>query len=296
MAIPDPVALSERAYLLPGTVNSLLVVQDGKAVAVDTGLGKDGGRRVQRACERLGAELVGILSSHAHADHFGGHAHLLRQRRVPVWAPPLEAELIRAPKLEPIYLCHGAAPPPELMQNWLMAEASPVDHLAYPGPLEVDGITVRLHDVGGHSHEQLAVEVDDVIFAADAVFGPEVLEKYPMPFAQDAARQLRSAGWVAEHDARLAVPGHGAPATPEVLAEATLRSLERFRASVIEHADGVDAATLLERVCMALEVKPLDLARWHLANTTLHAQLWSFRQEGRLQVRVAGHRLLWEAM
>lgn len=296
MAIPDPVALSERAYLLPGTVNSLLVVEDGKALAVDSGLGKEGGRRVRGACERVGAELVGILTTHAHADHFGGHAYLLRQRRVPVWAPPLEAEVMRAPRLEPIYLCHGAAPPPELMANWLMAEPSPVDHLAVPGPLEVDGLRVVLHDVGGHSHEQLAVEVDDVIFVADAVFGAEVLQKYPMPFAQDGGRQWRSAGWVGEHGARLAVPGHGEPAAPASLAQATLRTLERFRDAVLAHADGVEAGTLLARVCRALDAPALDLPRWHLAHTTLQAQLWSFRQEGRLRQRLDGDRLLWEAV
>lgn len=294
MAIPDPVALSERAYLLPGSVNCLLIVQGDKALAVDTGLGKDGGRRVRRACEHLGAELVGIVTTHAHADHFGGHAYLLRQRRVPVWAPPLEAELIRAPRLEPVYLCHGAAPPPELMENWLMAEPSPVDHLAHPGSLEVDGIAVTLHDVGGHSLEQIAVEVDDVLFVADAVFGAVVLEKYALPFAQDAGRQLRSAAWVAGHGARLAVPGHGDPAAPAVLGEATLRSIERLRDTVLGHADGVEAATLLRRVCTALGVPPLDLPRWHLAHTTLQAHLWTFRAEGRLHVRIDDHRLLWE--
>ncbi len=297
MAAPELVALSERVHLLLGAVNVVLVVEPGsrprRAIAIDSGQGKEGGRRLRRAVESLGVELVALVTTHAHADHFGGHAYLLRQRRIPVLAPPLEAELMRAPALEPIYLFHGAAALDELRTSWLQAEPSPVDRVVEAGPLEVEGFEVRLHDVSGHAHRQLAVEVDDVLVAADAVFGAETLAKYPIPFGQDAARQSVAAAWVAEHPARLAVPGHGAPGRPAELAAATLAALDRVRSAVAAAADGVDGGEVVARVAAALDVPEPDLARWHLNHTTVHAHLAALRGEGRVDVRLVGHRLLW---
>jgi glyoxylase-like metal-dependent hydrolase (beta-lactamase superfamily II) len=298
MAIPAPVQLSERVYLLPGAVNVVLVVEGGRALAIDSGQGRDGARRVRRALTTLGVDLQALLTTHAHADHFGGHAALLSHRRVPVFAPPLEAELMRAPRLEPIYLSHGAAPPPELLGPWLMAEPSPVDELLRPGPWSLDGWRLTIHDVGGHAHEQVAIEVDDVLVAADAVFGPEVLARYPILFGQDAGRQIDAAGYVARHPARLAVPGHGDPAAPSALAEATLTALARLREAVfaaVAAGAGVDAQEVVARVAGALDVDDPDLPRWHLHHTTVQAHLGALRAMGRLTPLLRGHRLLWRA-
>jgi glyoxylase-like metal-dependent hydrolase (beta-lactamase superfamily II) len=298
MAIPAPVQLSERVHLLPGAVNVVLVVEGGRALAIDSGQGRDGARRVRRALATLGVELEALLTTHAHADHFGGHAALLSHRRVPVFAPPLEAEIMRAPRLEPIYLAHGAAPPPELLGPWLMAEPSPVDELLRPGPWSPDGWRLTIHDVGGHAHEQVAIEVDDVLVTADAVFGPEVLARYPILFGQDAGRQIDAARRVAEHPARVAVPGHGAPAEPSALAGATLAALTRLRDAVfgaVAAGDGVDAQEVVARVAVALDVDDPDLPGWHLHHTTIQAHLGALRALGRLTPLLRGHRLLWRA-
>ncbi len=290
---PTSVPLSDRVHLVPGAVNAVLVVDGRRALAIDSGQGKDGGRRVRKAADALGVELVALLTTHAHADHFGGHAYLLRQRRVPVLAPPVEAELMRAPVLEPAYLFHGARPPAELTGAWLQAEACPVDRIVEAGPLEVEGFQVLLHDVSGHALRQLAVEVDDVLVAADAVFGGSVLAKYPVPFGQDAAGQRAAAVWVGERSARVAVPGHGDPAPPAELAQATVAALDRVQEAVLAAADGVDGGEVLARVAAALGVADPDLARWHLNHTTVHAHLGALRAAGRLVARIEGHRLLW---
>jgi len=305
MADPPPLRLSDRVHLLAGGVNVVLVVEGGQALAIDSGQGKEGARRVRRALDHLGVELRALLTTHAHADHFGGHAALLRQRRVPVFAPPLEAELMRAPRLEPIYLAHGAEPPPELLGPWLMAEPSPVDELLHPGPWAFEGFSLHLHDVSGHAHRQLAVEVDDVLVAADAVFGPDVLARYPIPFGQDAARQVDAAAWVGDHRARVAIPGHGPPAAPAALATATLDALGRVREAVYEAvalgpegaaaSGGVDALEVLARSASALGVADPDLARWHLNHTTVQAHLGALRAAGRAAPLLVGHRLLWRA-
>ena len=295
MANAPPVQLSERVHLLPGPVNVVLVIDGGRALVIDSGQGKDGGKRVRRALDALGVAPCAILTSHAHADHFGGHATLLRRWRVPVHAPSIEAELMRAPVLQPIYLAHGASPPPEMRRPWLMAEPSPVDALLSPGPARIEGFGLAVHDVSGHAHRQLAFEVDDVLIVADAVFRPAVLDRYPLPFGHDAAAQLASAAWVGERRARVAVPGHGEPDAPAVLAQATVTALERVRRSVADAATAgaADAAEILARVAATLAIPDVDLARWHLNHTTVQAHLQALRETGVLRPRIVDHRLLW---
>ncbi len=69
----------------------------------------DAGRRLLSGAEALGGELVAIVNSHAHADHFGGNALLLKRTATRVHAPAQEEAILRYLDLEPFCL-FGAAP------------------------------------------------------------------------------------------------------------------------------------------------------------------------------------------
>jgi glyoxylase-like metal-dependent hydrolase (beta-lactamase superfamily II) len=292
--------LSERVWLVPGAVNATVLDGPEGAVLVDSGAGKDAGRRILRGLRERGWPLVAIVTSHAHADHFGGHAAILRQTRVPVYAPPVEAELMRAPVLEPQYLFHGAVPLPELTGRFLQAEPSPVDHLLESGPISLAGIDMHVIDVSGHAHRQIAVAVDDVLLAADGVFGRAVIARYPMLFTHDARAQRHSALRVVEaaerHGARLTVPGHGEPAAAAELAEATVAAIDRVRAEVLAAADGVSGQTVLARVARSLGLTMSDLARFHLNHTTVMAYLSGLRADGLVRIELDDAELRWHAV
>lgn len=292
-----PLQLSERVYALLGGVNCAIVdLGDGQALLVDTGQDKEHGRKLRKALDALGLTPTVLLCTHSHADHYGGNAYLLRQfPEAQVWAPEVEAEVIRAPLLEPIYLFHGARPLPELTSKWLMAEASPVHRVVAEGAFELNGVPFELIDVRGHAHRQLAVLVDDVLLATDSLFGEATLAKYPFPFSQDVAGQLAAVERVAGVPARVALPGHGEP-TEELaaLAEANLQALERA-ASAVEAAASGGATTeeVLARAATALGAVMTDLPRYHLNYTTIAAHLGRLRAEGRLEARLDDGRLVW---
>ncbi len=299
---PVSVQLSERVHAVPGGVNCAIVdAGDGRALLVDSGQDKEYGRKVRKALDALGLELAVILATHSHADHYGGNAYLLRQfPDARVWAPEIEADIIRTPMLEPIYLFHGAKPLPELTSKWLQAEASPVHRIVGAGHEVVGGVGLELLDVRGHAHRQLAVVVDDVLLAADAVFGAETLEKYPIPFAQDVVGQLRAYETVAGVDARVLLPGHGAP-TGDIAGVA-----EANRLSVLLAADAVLAACavagapigtstedVVVRSAESLGVALDDLARYHLNFCVVSAHLGRLRELGEITCAVEAGRLVW---
>ncbi|MFO7545991.1 MAG: MBL fold metallo-hydrolase [Trueperaceae bacterium] len=289
-------ALSDRVHAITGTVNCAIVdAGDGRAVLVDSGQDKDYGKRIRRALEALELRLAAIVATHSHADHFGGNAYLLRQfPDVEVLAPAIEANLIRAPYLEPVYLFHGARPLPELTGKWLQAEPSPVHREVEAGTLELAGASLTLLDTRGHAHRQLSVLVDGVLLAADAVFGSETLERYPLPFAQDVEGQLAAFDVVAASGADVVLPGHG-DATNDLAGLA-----ERNRAAVLSAADAVTRACdgggtedVLAGVADAMEIVMTDLPRYHLNLCTVSAYLGYLRSQGRVEAHLTHGRLRW---
>lgn len=298
MAQRETTALSDRVHLLPGAVNCALVVGDERrAVVVDSGQDRDYGRDLRRACERLGVEPIAIVNTHAHADHFGGNAYLLRRYpQAQVYAPEVESSLMATPYLEPVYLYHGAKPPAELRSKWLQADPSPVHHTLEPGALELAGVHFEVLDTSGHAHRQRSLLVDDVLLAADAVFGEALLEKYPLPFGQDVQAQVAALDVVARSAARLVVPGHGAPSTDATaLAGTNQRVLARASRAVLEACRGGGMEEVLAGTCARLGIVMEDLARYHLNHCTVAAHLTMLRESGRVLATLEGGRLRWSA-
>ena len=291
----DPIQLSKKVFYLPGGVNSVILVgEDEQAVLVDTGGDKDAGRRIRKACDALEVTPVAIVNTHSHADHYGGNDYLVRNLDLPVYAPPFEASIMQSPYLEPVYLFGGAKPPKELTSKWLLAKPSPVHHLLEPGTLELAGLTLEIIESSGHAHTHYAVKVDDVLFAADAVFGESALEKYPLPFGQDIGGQIASAQQMGTQEVRVILPGHGEPT--EEVGELVQKNVEVFQraADVIEEVcTGVDTATVLKRTCQKLHITMTDLPRYYLNLCTVMAYLTYLREAERVELLLQDNAPIW---
>lgn len=293
-----PLQLSERVFYLPGSVNTALILgEEREAVIIDTGQDKDAGRRIKKACESLGVTPTAILNTHAHADHYGGNDFLVRNLGGSVYAPPFEASILQSPYLEPVYLFNGAKPPKELLSKWLMAKPSPVDHVLGPGTLELAGVPLEILDTSGHAHTHYAVKVDDVLIAADAVFGTDVLDRYPLPFGQDVGAQRASAEKVGTFGPRVVLPGHGDPTEAvDELVTANLTAFERAAEAVAAACTGAPTPSVLKATCDALGITMGDLPRYHLNLCVVSAYLSYLREAGRVEVGLMDNELRWTSV
>ncbi|ASN79749.1 MBL fold metallo-hydrolase [Deinococcus ficus] len=287
---PAPLeALSDRVAYLPGAVNSVVVTGSGdRALVVDTGLDDTQARKLLRAVQAAGLTPAAILNTHSHADHHGGNAFLRRQLPdLPVYAPPVEAAVITHPLLEPVTL-YGAAPPTELRGKFLLAPASPAQPVA-SGEQVLGGIPVTLIPVPGHALDMYAVQVGDVLYAADALFSPDALDKHPLTFCADSAAQKASAAALEGlAGVRVTLPGHGAPTGDlPALIRANLAAYERTTQAVLAAVQagpaGMDA--LLARVCAALNITMVNPAAVLLNRAVVSAHVTELQQRG--QVRLA---------
>ena len=103
------IALGPRAAVIPGGVNvGVLRAPDG-IVLVDTGLNDTNAKKALKTVrEETGGEVVAILTTHAHADHFGGNATVVKRTGARVYAPAIDEAVLRYPILQPALLFGGA--------------------------------------------------------------------------------------------------------------------------------------------------------------------------------------------
>ncbi len=293
------IQLTPSAYQLRGGANAGLIVHEGRGVLVDTGLDRDTARKILRHIESLKVQLVAVVITHAHADHFGGAATIRHRTGVPVYAPPLEAAVIENPILEPLYLFSGALPPAELRHKFTLAEPCPVDEMLNTGDLVVGGVPVKILPAPGHAPNQVMVAGGEVCFVADAVFASEVVAKHGIPFYVDVDQAAATFESLASLEGRYAafVPGHGA-AVPQIgpLVAENAGRLAEVRATVASAlAESGDVGEIVRITAGRLGVSIASPVIYWLTQTTILACLASLQRAGQAQATVRDNRLQWQA-
>lgn len=291
------IPLTPSAYHLHSGSNAGLIVHDGRGVLVDTGLDKDTARQILRHVERLKITLVGIVITHAHADHFGGAATVRARVGAPVYAPAFEAAIVANPLLEPVYLQSGAAPIEALRGKFLLAEACPVDQLLEPGETEIGGVPVTALPAQGHAPNQMMVAGGGVLFVADAVFAPPIAARHVIPFYHDVDAALATLADLAALDGcyTFFVPGHG-PAVAEIgpWARENHDRLSAIRAAVLSAlGQAADTSDIVKLTADRLGLVMGNPVAYSLTQTTILACLTSLCRAGQAAAQVVENRLAW---
>ncbi len=284
-------------YYLAGGVNCGVVqTPDLGCLIIDTGNSEDSGKKLLKGCKELNLEPRAIINTHSHADHYGGNAYLVEHLEIPVYAPIFEESILHYPLLEPMYLWSGARAHRELHNKFLLASASPAKVLNEPGKRKIAGLELILLEVAGHAHMQFAVQVEDVLFAADAVFGEAILEKHPLAFMVDIQNAKDAIETIRHSKANVVVPGHGQPTTNiNALCDANQAALERASQAVLSACSDVGTTPeILERVCAMLEIEMPDLTRYVLNQTAVLAHLTYLEEQGLITHQIIRNKLIWQ--
>jgi len=291
--------LGGRAGVIPGGVNAGVLRAGGnRVILVDTGLNDTSGKKVLKTVrEELGAEVVAILTTHAHADHFGANATVVKRTGARVYAPAIDEAVLRYPLLQPSLLYGGADPIDSLRGRFLLADASPVDVVVQPGPITVEGIDIKVIPLHGHSPGQVGYLVDDVFYCADVVLPASVLEKYRIPYLYSVTDHLVALERAGQVSCAAAVPGHGA-------VESSLRELLSLNRALIDRvAERVldltrtpsTAETVLTGLLRSFGAVVADAPSFYLLQPTAFAFLSHLHRLGAIEHSVADGQSLWRS-
>lgn len=293
------VMFSEVAGCVPGGVNvGIIVGGEGSVALVDTGLNESNARKTLKTIENeLGKPVTRVLTTHAHADHFGGNAIVVKRTGAAVWAPPIDEAILRNPILQPSLLFAGADPPPDLRGGFLLADASPVDHVIIEDRIDFEGVSVEVIRLHGHSPRQVGFLVDGVFFCSDVVLPESVLSRYRIPYLYAVGDHLRALESAASLPHHAYVPGHGAPGESIAAAVALNRALV---IDVLEKVHDIcrepmTAENVFHAVLEAFEAPIADAAGYYLLHPTIHAFLSELTVRGAVVGEVIDRKMTWRA-
>ncbi|MCO5221203.1 MAG: MBL fold metallo-hydrolase [Thermomicrobiales bacterium] len=288
--------LTERVGYLPGAVNvGVIRAGQDRFILIDTGLNDTSGKKAVKAVQELGGTVTSIVTTHAHADHFGANATVVKRTGARVYAPSVDEAVIRYPILQPSLLYAGADPPAMLRGRFLLADPSPVDEIIPPDRFHVDGVEIEVISLAGHSPNQLGFRIDGVFFSADIALPESVLEKYRIPYLYAVGDHLRSIETASGIEADWVVPGHGA------VSESLVTVLDLNRRLVLEVAGRLQefAATpstandLMARVLQSYDAPVADHPAYFLLHPTIYAFLSYLHTQGAVESAVEGYQTIW---
>jgi glyoxylase-like metal-dependent hydrolase (beta-lactamase superfamily II) len=278
------VQLADRVYLAPGGVNvGVVAIDDDKCLLIDTGLNDTSAKKALKVVhEELSGNVVAILTTHAHADHFGGNATVVKRTGARVFAPEIDEAILRYPILQPASLVAGADPLDSLRTSFLLADSSSVDEVIKPGPREVEGVQIEVMSLAGHSPNQVGYLVDGVFFCADVVLPETVLAKYRIPYLYSVTAHLAALETAAGVTCNAAVPGHGAVLDDlKLLIELNQRLVNEVTEFILESAkEPKEASAILTAVLRRFEAPVNDASSYYLLHPTIFAFLSHLARNG----------------
>ncbi|MCE4602112.1 MAG: MBL fold metallo-hydrolase [Desulfurococcales archaeon] len=217
------------SLLLKGSPSTLFYRGDDTVYIVDPGHGKKRVKQIRKEIKGLDASRLISIITHYHSDHHSAISQGLRELLDKVMAPRLDAPAIRDPLIR-VSLTFGMPLPSG--DPLLPFHAPPIDVDEGLDPGTLLG-SLEIVDLAGHTPGQVGILTPGgVLYAADSIFGPRVLDTYGVPYHFNPCRALKTLEWLRDSLGdrfEILVPSHG-PLVRGGEAEALVESnLERVR-------------------------------------------------------------------
>lgn len=266
---------------------------DNSVYLIDSGNDKDAGRKVRRVLEAEGWSVKAILNTHAHADHTGGNKYFRQNTGCKIFAPGIDADIVRHPILEPALL-FGGRPPKQLRHKFLMAQESVCEDISspdFPSDIEVIPLPGHYFDMVGYRTP------DNVVFLADCVSSPETLEKYQIGYIYDIQAYLETLDFIDTLSADLFIPSHAEPCTDiHELAELNRsKTLEIAELILDICSEPLNFEVLLQRIFSHYGLS-MTFEQYALVGSTVRSYLSWLIDSGRMTTEINDGMLLWKTV
>ena len=264
--------IEKGIYVILDSTNIPVIETDKGILLIDAGIDKDKGKKIRRILEEAGVTAKYLLLSHHHADHTGGAQFLKEYFGLSVISGKDEKIFIENPELEPIYLSQGAKPIRQFLNKWVLSNPVEVNYTTS----EISFEDVEFLDLSGHSIGMVGIRTGDFVFAGDAFFSKEVLEKYGVPYFYDFEKFRERMQFLKEMEFKYIAPSHGGIYTKEeaiAILDLNIATLNKTEAQII---DLLKEEKSVEEIVEGLQVLPHDIIVYTLIESSIKSILNSF--------------------
>lgn len=195
-----------------GHVNCYIVVDNGKAILIDTGM-ENYRETILKKCRECNVKV--IVLTHGHLDHCQNAAYLAETLNIPIAMSKKDLNLIPDNKQQPLYaksLLGKIVLSASLssMDKDPLEAFEPTIFLKHGDTLTEYGINAKIVELTGHTEGSIGVEVDEsMLFVGDALmnmFYPTVSLIYG-----NEQKTKESAHFISEAGDKTIYFGHGKP-------------------------------------------------------------------------------------
>jgi len=284
-----------NSYFSNGFLSIGIYIQDKMAILFDSGNDENSAKDVLNALQADGYQITAIINTHCHPDHCGGNYFF--QKKFPelkVYAAPEEREFIENPNLAPRCFCGGAAPFAGL-KNKLLAPQKPsvITNEITPyqdQTISIAGADFKIITLPGHTPGSIGIITpDNVLYAGDALFGTDTLNKHAILFYTDIGNTLVSLQKLATLKVDACVLYHGGVIDnlAHIAQQHETRILETKNtvlSFINQHALSVDELT---QKIMQMHNIPDNIISFTLTQTAMRAYLTQLEYEKAIELKVS---------
>lgn len=270
---------------------------NNECIIVDTGFGRDKARKLLKILGKNNLKLKAVINTHCHVDHCGGDSLISKRTDAVFYAPRAEIPFVEKPQLHVRTLYGQAHPPQDPSLRLLLGDPCRIHHPLEEGALEIGNHRFRVISLPGHSMDQVGILTEDsVLFAGDAIFTKQVVDKHPIPFYIDPDETMESVKKLLELDVDLTVPGHGSALNKDEVAEQAEHYLSRIEMvddavlNVVHKPRSTDET--ISMMATQLGVEP-NVFQYLLSSTTIKGHLTSLLQRGLITLKLDKFKIVW---
>lgn len=258
---------------------------------IDGGSDKNAAKRVMRVVNANNWRVLGIINTHAHADHNGGNRYIQEQTGCKIFSDSMESAITCNTLLQPTLL-YGAYPPKELMHKFTYAQPSKavgVDDADFPKELEVV-------DISGHSGGMIGIIAPDgTAFVGDIISSENILEKYKITYLYNVEKYLESLETVKNINAKIFVPSHDVVTTDIApIADYNRKKVLEIGDSIVDilSTQPMCFETLLQKLFYRFELK-MNFEQYCLVGSTVRSYISWLKGDGRVDFEIVDNCVLW---
>ncbi len=288
--------ITDRVYIYPGETTVGLITKDKVGLLIDSHR-ESTVKKILNFAKKKGIEIVGVLTTHSHADHFGGHRYL-HERGVKIFAPFQEEAMIKYPILGPMGTSHGIYPFSFLQNQYLMVDKpTPVDEVLELGEHEKFGLKFCLEDLSGHTLGQVGISYGDVFFIADSLFCPRRMAKHKIPFHKCIKKELKTLDYLEKTDYKIYVPSHGDPLSrDEMLEKVDLnrKIILELENEILEFLESPrEIFEVYDHIFIQRNLNPPNGSLYFLLQNTILSYMSHLERDGYVKAEARNGRLYW---